>query len=110
MWGQLETYSFLENPSNLKINASNFRRRPPFVSGIPTVREILELRAETPMNLHIEKPPRSIAGIPNETLVSLAESADRKCYCRSVIFSPKSQVALSNIARMPESGCNLEHN
>jgi hypothetical protein len=47
------------------MNAPNFRRRPLFVSGIPIVLEILDLKAETPMNLQIEKPPRFIVVIPN---------------------------------------------
>jgi hypothetical protein len=42
------------------MNAPNLRCRPLFVSGIPTRREILDLNAETPMNLQIEKPPTFI--------------------------------------------------
>jgi hypothetical protein len=42
------------------MKAPNLRRRPPFVRGIPIALEILDLRAESPMNLQIEKPPRFI--------------------------------------------------
>jgi hypothetical protein len=46
--------------------APSFRRRPPFVRGIPIVREIRDLKAENPMNLQIEKPPKFIsAHLPN---------------------------------------------
>ena len=43
------------------MKAPNLRRRPPFVRGIPLSWKILALKAETPMNLQIEKPPRSLA-------------------------------------------------
>jgi len=46
------------NPNSLKMNAPNLRRRPLFVSGMPIALEILDLNAETPINLQIEKPPR----------------------------------------------------
>jgi len=42
------------------MNAPNLRRRPLFVSGMPIALEILDLNADTPMNLQIEKPPRFI--------------------------------------------------
>jgi hypothetical protein len=50
-----------QNPNSRRIKAPNLRRRPPVVSGIPIFLEILDLKAETPMNLQIEKPPRFIA-------------------------------------------------
>jgi len=40
------------------MNAPNLRRRPPLVSGIPIILDTLDFRAETPMNLQIEKPPK----------------------------------------------------
>jgi hypothetical protein len=46
------------NPNSLKMNAPNLRRRPLFVNGMPIALEILDLNAETPINLQIEKPPR----------------------------------------------------
>jgi len=45
--------------------APSFRRRPPFVRGIPIVREVLDLKAEIPRNLQIEKPPKFIRAPPN---------------------------------------------
>jgi hypothetical protein len=40
------------------MKALSLRRRPLLVRGIPIVRETLDLNAETPRNLQIEKPPR----------------------------------------------------
>jgi len=40
------------------MNAPNVRRRPLFVNGMPIVREILDLNAESPRNLQIENPPK----------------------------------------------------
>ncbi len=51
----------LQNPNNLKMKAPNLRRRPLFVSGIPIALEILDLKAETPINRQIEKPPKFIS-------------------------------------------------
>jgi len=42
------------------MKAPSFRRLPLFVSGIPILREILDLKEETPISLQIEKPPRFI--------------------------------------------------
>jgi hypothetical protein len=42
------------------IVAPSFLRRPLLVSGIPILLETLDLKAETPMNLQIEKPPKFI--------------------------------------------------
>src|ERR1700733_3886055 len=45
---------FGQNPNNRRMNAPNLRWRPLFVSGIPILREIRDLNAETPKNLQIE--------------------------------------------------------
>lgn len=42
------------------MKAPSFRRLPLFVRGIPILREILDLKEETPISLQIEKPPRFI--------------------------------------------------
>jgi len=52
------------NPNSLKMKAPNFRRLPLFVSGIPIFLEIFDLKAETPRNLQIEKPPKFITVAP----------------------------------------------
>ena len=41
------------NPNGLKMNAPSFRRRPLLVNGMPIALEILDLNAETPINLQI---------------------------------------------------------
>lgn len=43
------------------MNAPSLRRRPLLVSGMPIALDILDLKAETPMNLQIENPPRFTA-------------------------------------------------
>jgi len=53
------------------MKAPNFRRRPPFVRGIPILRDTLDLNAETPINLQIEKPPRFIVPLPDGVLDSV---------------------------------------
>jgi hypothetical protein len=50
------------------MNVPGLRRRPLFVRGIPMVLEILDLNAETPRNLQIEKPPRFMAFLPNSRM------------------------------------------
>jgi hypothetical protein len=54
----LQHMRYYLNPNSLKMNAPSFRRRPLFVNGMPIALEILDLNAETPINLQIEKPPR----------------------------------------------------
>jgi hypothetical protein len=58
------------------MNAPNLRRRPLFVGGMPIVRETRDLKAETPRNLQIEKPPRFVAflHLPNRNPESLAST------------------------------------
>jgi hypothetical protein len=46
------------------MNAPNLHRRPLFVRGMPIALEILDLKAETPRNLQIEKPPRFTIPLP----------------------------------------------
>jgi len=50
-----------QNPNSRSMNAPTLRCRPLLVSGMPMVRETLDLKTETPRNLQMEKPPRFIA-------------------------------------------------
>lgn len=40
------------------MKAPNLRRRPLVVNGMPMALEILDLKAETPISLQMEKPPK----------------------------------------------------
>jgi hypothetical protein len=57
------------------MKAPNLRLRPPFVRGIPIVLEILDLKAENPMNLQNEKPPRFMRFLPGAMLIELGKTA-----------------------------------
>jgi hypothetical protein len=55
-----------QNPNNLRMKAPSLRLRPPFVRGTPSALETLDLKAESPMNLRHEKPPRFMRPSPQE--------------------------------------------
>jgi hypothetical protein len=92
------------NPNNRKIHAPNLRCRPLFVSGMPIVRETLDLKAETPRNLQMEKPPRFIVSLHLPTQIRRVLQNPSSLLCRCCDSNQSSPAAVREFTRSHASG------